>query len=60
VNDCLATAIYWIANLLAVLLLIISVLAAWLENDDLITIPAFLASVVWLSGRVCLFVLADR
>jgi hypothetical protein len=66
-SERLGNVSHWMANSLAILLQLCGMLAAWHEfiygmfgHDGVTVLSAFLAFAVWLSGRVCLYVLADR
>jgi hypothetical protein len=66
-SERLGNVLHWMANSLAILLLLCGTFAAWHESlyetfghDGVTTLSALLAFAVWLSGRACLYVLADR
>ena len=66
-SERLGNVLHWMANSLAILLLLCGTLAAWHESlygifghDGVTVLSAFFAFAVWLSGRVCLYVLTDR
>jgi hypothetical protein len=66
-SERLGNVLHLMANSLAILLLLCGMLAAWHESiygmfghDGVTTLTTFLAFAVWLSGRICLYVLADR
>ena len=66
-SERLGNVLRWTANSLAILLLLCGTLAAWHESlygmfghDGVTILSAFLAFAVWLSGRLCLYVLAGR
>ena len=59
--------LHWTANSLAILLLLCGTLAAWHESlhgtfghDGVTILSVFLAFAMWLLGRLCLYVVADR
>jgi hypothetical protein len=66
-SERLGNVLHWMANSLAILLLLCGTLAAWHESlyatfghDGVTILSVFLAFAVWLSGRLCLYVVADR
>jgi hypothetical protein len=66
-SERLGNVFHWMANSLATLLLLCGTLAAWHESiygtfgrDGVTILSAFLAFAAWLSGRICLYVLADH